>query len=185
MLTGEEDRVMKRKRDWKSIVRTLAPTIAQTLGGPLAGMAVNALSTELLGHGDGTVSEIAQVVQAGNPEMFAKLKAAELRHVETLKRLDIDIEEIHARDRDSARRREMALKDRTPMILAAGVFVGFFGILVALIFVTIPEGSLSPLNIMLGSLGTIVVQVAAYYFGSSDSSSRKNEILAGLLKRGG
>lgn len=169
--------------DWKQIIRTVAPALATALGGPLAGMAAGAISEAALGKGDGSMEEISAAVLKGGPEMLARLKEAEYGFRSKIKELEIDLEQINAGDRASARDREKALKDRTPAYLAAGVFAGFFGILAALIFLSIPSASLSPLNIMLGSLGTIVVQVAAYYFGSSSGSSRKNDMLEGMLKK--
>ena len=50
------------------------------------------------------------------------------------------------------------------------------------VFVKIPAASQPPLTVMLGSLGTIIAQVANYYWGSSKSSSDKNETIAGLMR---
>lgn len=169
--------------DWKSLVKTVAPTVATALGGPLAGMAVREVSGMVLGKPDGTEDEIAAVLAGGDPDVLLKLKDVEQSFKARMKELDIKEEQLHAEDRASARGREMALKDRTPSLLAGAVFLGFFGILAALIFVTIPEASLSPLNIMLGALGTIVTQVAAYYFGSSKGSSDKNRMFEGFIRK--
>jgi phosphatidylserine synthase len=75
------------------------------------------------------------------------------------------------------------MKDNTPAILAVAVFIGFFGILGVLMFSKVPTQSLSSLNVMLGALATIIVQVAAYYFGSSRGSAEKNRTIAGLMGR--
>jgi hypothetical protein len=50
-------------------------------------------------------------------------------------------------------------------------------------FIVVPEKSPISLNIMLGSLATIVVQVTAYYFGSSKGSARKNDTIAQIIRR--
>ena len=54
--------------DWKSVVRTVAPTLATALGGPLAGAAVQALSVALLGRPDGTEQEVAEAVLTGGAD---------------------------------------------------------------------------------------------------------------------
>ena len=47
-----------------NIVKTVAPTIATAMGGPLAGMAVRTLSETLLGKPDGTEAELAAAAAA-------------------------------------------------------------------------------------------------------------------------
>ncbi len=169
------------KNELLSIVRAVAPGIATVLGGPLAGMAARALSETLLGKPDGSAKDIETALLGASPETMLKLKEADNNFTLEMERAGIDIERIHADDRASARQMAIATKDRTPAILGVAVFTGFFGILAALMFVKIPTASLTPLNIMLGSLATIIVQVAAYYFGSSKGSAEKNRIIAGLM----
>ncbi len=171
------------KNELLSIIRTVAPGIATAFGGPLAGMAVRAVSASLLGKPDGSMKEIETALLGASPETMLKLKEADHNFTLEMERLGVDLERIHADDRDSARKRQMATKDNTPAILGVAVFTGFFGILAALMFVAIPEKSLTPLNIMLGSLATIIVQVAAYYFGSSRGSADKNRTIARLMER--
>ncbi len=165
-----------------SIVRTVAPGIATALGGPLAGLATRAISETLLGKPDGSAKDIETALLGASPETMLKLKEANNNFALEMEQLGVDLAEIEADDRASARKREMTIRDRTPALLSSLVFAGFFGILAALLFITIPEKSITPLNIMLGSLATIVVQIAAYYFGSSKGSSDKNRTIAGLMK---
>jgi hypothetical protein len=116
---------------------------------------------------------------------------AELKVKEALGRLEDqvaaranELEKIQADDRASARQREMAVKDRTPQILAYGSLLGFFGILTALIFVEIPPTAKDVLYVMIGVLGTLVTGVVQYYFGSSSGSSSKSETITQLLNKG-
>lgn len=87
---------------------------------------------------------------------------------------------IDAEDRNSARQREMAVRDRIPAILAILVTGGFFGVLGYLLTHGAPEKGGEALFIMLGSLGTAWSGVIAYYFGSTSSSSAKNQIIANM-----
>ena len=96
--------------DWKSIVRTVAPTLATALGGPLAGAAVQALSVALLGRPDGTEQEVAEAVLVGGTDALLKVKQAEADFAVKMRELDI---------RDLASARELAKVDyQTPRTLA-------------------------------------------------------------------
>ncbi|MBI5874897.1 MAG: hypothetical protein HZB81_03470 [Deltaproteobacteria bacterium] len=128
--------------DWKSIVGSVAPTIATALGGPLAGMAVSAISQAVLGKPDADEAEIGEaIVKSNNPEILLKLKTAEQEFAAKMKQLDIDMEKIAADDRASARQREVAVKDTTPRNLAYLYTVGYFVMISALFKFGVPEGS--------------------------------------------
>jgi hypothetical protein len=86
-------------------------------------------------------------------------------------------EDIAASDRNSARQREMAVRDWTPKILAYGVTVGFFGILFFMLEGKMPEQGHDVLLVMLGSLGAAWTGIVAYYFGSSAGSANKDRMM--------
>ncbi|MEW6670211.1 MAG: hypothetical protein AB1427_00825 [Thermodesulfobacteriota bacterium] len=167
--------------DWKKIIKTVAPTLATALGGPLAGMAVTTIATALgIDSSDPkqAESEIAKAVMSGNPEILLKLKQADQDFQVRLRELDIDLEKIYAEDRKSARDMRTAMKDKFPDFLTALVTIGFFAVLAVHFFHAIPEGNQTFLNIMLGSLGTVWVDQIRFYFGSSKGSKTKEEMLA-------
>ncbi len=168
--------------DWKSIIKTVAPTLATALGGPLAGIATKAVSDSLLGKPEGTDDEIAAAITAGGPDALQKLRAADQQFSIEMKKLDIDLEKIAADDRNSARDREKSIKDRTPAIIALASFAGFFGVLTLLVFKEIPAGAKDALMIMLGALGGIVTSITAYYYGSSAGSAAKSRQIESILK---
>lgn len=91
---------------------------------------------------------------------------------------DVQHDQIDAADRDSARKREIAVKDATPMLLAIFVTLGFFGLLGFMAVKTVPAENAAILNTMLGSLGTGWLAILYYYFGSSRGSDRKTELMA-------
>ncbi len=170
--------------DWKTIVGTVAPTIATALGSPLAGMAT---STVLKALGIDSEKKIEEAIK--DPEALLKLKLAENEFVVKMKELDIRVEELSVRDRDSARQREIAVKDKTPARLAYIMVGGFLTIsfiqIIGISFfpafaTAIPsEGWLLIGNIS-GYLANEAKQAAAYYFGTTASSSQKNDIIAGF-----
>ncbi|MEQ9146584.1 MAG: hypothetical protein RLO08_19715 [Parvibaculaceae bacterium] len=169
--------------DWKKIVHTVAPGLATALGGPLAGLAARSVSTALLGTPEASDADLEAAVLAASPEDLRKLKQADYVFRQQMKELDVDLENIHARDRASARARQARTGDRMPGLIAAAALTGFFGILAAMIFADLPDGSKAPLNVMLGALGSLVVAIGNFYFGSSAGSAAKNTLIAELTAR--
>lgn len=93
--------------------------------------------------------------------------------------LKTSLEKIAAEDRHSARQREMTVLDWTPRILAYMTTLGFFGILLVMLFASMPinDQTHDVLLVMLGCLGTAWTGVIAYYFGSSAGSAAKTALL--------
>lgn len=170
-------------QDWKNIISTVAPGIATALGGPLAGMAVSALATKILGKPNATQEEVQAAVLAASPDDLAKIKLAEIEFQKVLAENDITLEQIASSDRDSARKREIAVKDYTPMMLAIGITFGFFGVLGFMLVNGKPLNGGDALLVMLGALGGAWGSVVAYYFGSSASSRQKTDALTAAIKK--
>ncbi|HBM90213.1 MAG: hypothetical protein P1U69_11750 [Parvibaculaceae bacterium] len=167
--------------DWKQVVSTVAPGLATALGGPMAGVAVRGIASALLGSEDVQPADVEKAVLLASPTDLRKLKQAELIFRQQMKELEIDLEALHVSDRESARERQVKTGDQMPAFIAFAALGGFFGILVAMIFVDLPMGSQAPLNVMLGALGSLVVAIGNYYFGSSAGSSAKNQLIENLV----
>lgn len=165
------------KFDWKSTIGAVAPALATALGGPLAGAAVKAISSAVLGKENGTEKEIEAVVASQSPDVLLQLRKADQDFKIQMEKLGVDLEQIHQKDRESARAREIALKDHTPAVLAYGVTFGFFATLWYCFVHGMPEKGGEALLIMLGSLGTAWSGIVAYYFGSSAGSKHKDVLL--------
>jgi len=156
--------------DW---LKTLAPTIASCLGGPLAGMAVEAVSKSLgidpnavqdtINNGKLTADQIASIQSA---EIALKAKAQEM---------SLDFEQLAVQDRKSARDMQTTNKSFVPPLLALIITLGFFGILIGMM--TGKVTSSDALMLLLGSLGTAWTGVISFYFGSSASSQNKDQLL--------
>ena len=163
-----------------NLVRTVAPSIASAVGGPLAGMATRAISEALLGKPDGSETELVEAAAKATPEQLLALKTAEQDFVVKMRELDIDLERIANADRDSARNREVATKDWTPRVLAALVTGGYFGVLFYMLTHGLPTtGGSEAMLVMLGTLGTAWGGIMAYYFGSSAGSKAKDDLIKG------
>jgi len=169
----------------KGVLATVAPALGTAIGGPMGGVAARAIASVLLGDENAKEDAVAAAVLNASPDQLLALKKADYDFQQKMAELDVDLERIAVSDRDSARKREVETKDRTPGILALGVFFGFFGILASLMFVDIPEAGREPLMIMLGALGTLVTQIANYVYGSSSGSSAKQKMLDRVLPTAG
>ena len=163
-----------------NIVKTVGPSIATAMGGPLAGMAVRTLSETLLGKPDGTEAELAAAAAAATPDQLLALKNAENNFKLEMKKLDVDLERISAGDRDSARQMMVQTRDWTPRALAGVITVGFFGVLMYMLMFGLPAaGGGEAMLVMLGTLGTAWGAVVSFYFGSSAGSRAKDEAASG------
>jgi hypothetical protein len=163
--------------DW---LKAIAPTVATVLGGPLAGLAVEAIGSAL-GMSDATQERVTSILQSGQmtSEQIAAVKQAEIALVAKLKELDIKIEEIHAGDRSSARKMQADTKSRIPGVLAILITAGFFGILIGMMTGGLKAtGNSDALLIMLGALGAAWGAVVNFYYGSSRGSDEKTAMLA-------
>lgn len=170
------------KIDWKNILKVAAPTIATALGGPLAGVAVNALSQAVLGKSDGTEEELAAVVATGNPDILLKLKEAENSFTTRMRELDIEVDKVNAGDRDSARKREAAVGDKTARNLAYLYTLGYFTVLGLVAKLGIPIEAKDVFNALIGILSAAQIGIVQYYFGSSAGSAAKNSMFDKLIK---
>jgi len=93
--------------------------------------------------------------------------------------------QIHAKDRADARdAQEIALKKAwwaMPLLMVLS-FLGFFGVLASLIFLDAEIVAQEPLYIMLGTLGTIVTQIAHFLWGSSSGSKGKDAQIRRMME---
>jgi hypothetical protein len=156
--------------DW---LKTVAPTIATALGGPLAGMAVSAVAKAI-----GCEPDAVQDIISSNKlsaEQVASIQLAELELKKQAQSMNLDFAKLTAEDKKSARDMQIATKSWIPSLLAISVTIGFFGILIGLMYGQIQHAP--QIDIMLGALGTAWTGIISFYFGSSASSQAKNDLL--------
>jgi hypothetical protein len=158
--------------DW---LKQIAPTVATALGGPLAGMAVSAIS-KAIGVDEDKVQDMISSNKL-TADQVAQLKLAEIELAKQAQELGLNFEKLAVDDRKSAREMQATTRSMMPPILASAVTVGFFGIVVMMFFNQIDSNNPAIL-MMLGSLGTAWTGIIAYYFGSSAGSQAKTEMMA-------
>lgn len=173
--------------DW---LKTLAPTVASALLGPLGGIAVEILGPAL-GISDATTEKVTQALSSGqlSGEQIAAIKQAELalqskeqelgfRFAE----LEVKREEIAASDRDSARKREMTVRDNTPRNLAY-ILVGAF---IATVGATLAGWSKVDsvlAGTLIGYLSAKAEQAIAYFLGSTKGSADKTATITEMARK--
>jgi hypothetical protein len=154
-------------------LKTVAPTIATALGGPLAGMAVSAVAKAIGCEPD----EVQGIISSNKltAEQVASIQLAELELKKQAQSMNLDFAKLVAEDKKSARDMQIATKSWIPPVMALGVTIGFFGILAGLMYGQIQHAP--QIDIMLGSLGTAWTGIISFYFGSSAGSQAKTELL--------
>jgi hypothetical protein len=156
--------------DW---LKTIAPTIATALGGPLAGLAIEAVSKAIGIDPKDVQSTISEGKLSADQIML--LKQAEVQMAARAQEMGLDFAKLNVEDRKSARDMQVATKSWIPAILAVSVTIGFFGILIGMMTQTFKTSD--ALMLMLGSLATAWTGIVAFYFGSSASSQNKDNLL--------
>lgn len=159
-------------------LKSLAPLLGTAIAGPLGGVAASFIADKL-GIDGKTVEAVSEVLNSGKltPDQVANIKLAEIDFQKFCKSHAIDVEKVHAADRDSARAMHSTVRSHVPAALTYLLTTGFFGVLAAMF--TWPEVKESaPLMIMLGSLGTAWTGACAFWFGTTSGSQNKNEMLA-------
>jgi len=164
--------------DW---LKTIAPTIATAMGGPLAGMAVDAIGNAL-GMKDATKEQVKDLLASGTltSDQMASIKQADASLKVRMKELEIDMEKVHAGDRNSAR--EMAARTGdvwTPRVMALVVFIVWGAVNYKLFNGTINGDMRELVARALGTLDAVLMAVIYYYYGSSSSSAAKTEAMTG------
>lgn len=120
--------------DWKDTIKVLAPTVASALGGPLAGVAVTALSS-ILGLSDANQETLKAAVTGAaiTPDQVAAIKKLELEYQNAERERGFKFAELEFKDRDSARLRESSTGDTTNRRLAYTIVAAFLGMSLAVL----------------------------------------------------
>jgi hypothetical protein len=154
-------------------LKQIAPTIATCLGGPLAGLAVTAISKALGVDED----KVQDTINQGklSADQIVCIKQAEIELEKSAQELGLNFEQLAVQDRASARDLQKETKSIVPPVLSILVTIGFFSILIGLMSGQIHTSD--ALMLMLGSLGTAWTGIIAFYFGSSASSQAKDAMI--------
>jgi hypothetical protein len=164
---------------WQSIVKSIAPIIGSALGGPMAGSAIKALSTALLGNDSATEQELERLIVNANPDQLLKIKQSDADFKLKMAELGVDVFKLEVADRDSARthHNDSPMPAVLCLLLTAMVSAGSYALIVA----TIPPANASILYMVFGQVLTAWAASIAYWVGTTKSSSDKSKML-GVVK---
>lgn len=155
-------------------LKTVAPTIATALGGPLAGMAVSAVSKALGCDPD----EVQGIISSNKltAEQVASIQLAELELKKQAQSMNLDFAKLTVEDRKSARDMQIATKSMLVPSLAILIVSAFIGVVIATLGgFAVVDSVLA--GTLIGYLSAKAEQVVNFYFGSSDGSKRKDEMI--------
>jgi len=157
--------------DWTSILKTLAPTVASAILGPLGGVAVAAIGNAL-GVSEPTQDKIAQAIQTGQltPEQITNLKELEMKYKAEEEERGFKYADLAFQDRDSARKANVAGGIQTKLFgLSILILTATLGLEGYVMFHGLPTG-LSDMVVgrILGLADSVSMLVLTYYYGSSN-----------------
>lgn len=167
--------------------KTIAPMLTAALsfvpgGGPAVSIASSILSKAT---GSEVKPEALQDVLtqlASTEDGRLKLQESEQEYQKAMAQLGYQDSEtmlsLLIQDKDSARKRQVALNDRMPAVLSVLAVLGFVFGLCLLAFVKLPVGSESAVMLLLGCEVAAFKDVYGYYFGSSAGSEAKTAIMS-------
>lgn len=160
-------------------LKSLAPMLGAALGGPFGGIAAGFIA-EKLGLDGKTVDSVTKALGDGKmtAEQVSAIRLAEIDFSKFMAQNEISKEQLSVQNTDSARAMQIAVKSRTPDILAVIIVSGFFGILVAMMMGLLTVSDQQALLILLGSLSAGFGAVLNFFFGSSRGSHNKDVLLA-------
>jgi CDP-diglyceride synthetase len=155
--------------DLLKLLSNVAPALATVVAGPAGGLAVSAIARKF-GVED-TVESVAKAI-AGDPEAALKLAQIDMANIADAR----DMQKV-ALQQDDVFSKRFTMYLTTFWSVAAVVYIGF------ITFADIPMSNVRFADTILGFiLGTVIATVLNFWFGSSEGSKRKAEILEHFQK---
>ena len=167
--------------DWLATLKSVAPTVAAALFGPLGAVAIASVG-ELLGVSEATKDKISDIILTGQmtPEQVGKLKELELEYQNNEKERGFKYAELSFKDRDSARTANVSGGTQKPLFWLSLLLLSItLGTECMVLFKGYPEGT-DPLVVgrVLGLMDAVAMLVLSYWYGTTNGSAMKTELLA-------
>jgi hypothetical protein len=158
--------------DW---LKSIAPTIATAMGGPLAGMALEAVSKAI----GVDPSEVQNTINSGKmtAEQIASIQTAEIALKARAQEMGLDFEKLAVADRSSARQMQISTGSFVPPTLSIMIVVAWSAVQYFLLTHVIDPSMRELIARVLGTLDGALMLVLSFYFGSSSGSQAKDSLL--------
>jgi hypothetical protein len=159
--------------DALGILGTVAPGIATALGGPVAGLAVKAL-TSALGLPDTTSKDgaLAALTQA-TPDQLLALKKADNDFMVQMRQLEIDLEKTRVDDRKDSRARAIAMHDWSPNLIGVLILGVWAWVNVTMLTMDKPPAIAGELvGRILGMIDSATLAFLYWIYGGSKTGDR-------------
>lgn len=158
--------------DW---LTQIAPGIATALGGPLAGLAVTAVS-KALGIDE---KDVQSTIESGklSSDQLTSIKLAEIELQAKAQELGLNFEKLAVDDRKSAREMQVSTKSFVPALLSILIVVGWSMVQYFLLTHIIAQEMRELVARVLGTLDGALMLVLGFYFGGIHNSQETNEML--------
>jgi hypothetical protein len=172
------------------VLKTVAPTIADTLAGPFAPL-IDPIMQKLFGTTD--PKQVSAALLSATPAQLLALKQADNTHAEQLVQLGIDRDKLAFDDTANARAMQIVTKDPTAGRLAWLLIVGFLVVTIGMIVGLFGWPDRAKLLLsgeaglffgtIFGYLSSEAKQATAFYFGGSESGQTKDATIASIAKQ--
>ena len=166
---------------WQDTLKALAPTVLSAALGPAGAGIVTAIGA-IIGIDNPTQDKIAKAITSGQltPEQITELKKLELTLQAEEKERDFKYADLEFRDRDSARKANVAGGTQMPLFyLSLLLLIVTLGCEIAVLFMGYPPGTPEMVvGRILGLMDAVAMMVLVYWYGSNKDSQRKTDMLA-------
>ena len=167
--------------DWSKILGTICPTVASAFFGPLGGAAIAAVG-DLLGVSNATKDKISEIIQNGQmtPEQIGKLRELELEYQNNEKERGFRYAELSFKDRDSARQANVQGGTQKMLFwMSITLLIACLGCEIIVLFRGYPpEIPEIIVGRVLGLMDAVAMLVLSYWYGTTNGSAQKSELLA-------
>lgn len=160
---------------FKELLGTVAPVLGTAIGGPIGGIAGKWLKDKL---GVSTEEEVEEMIQ-NDPQALIQLKNIEYDFKKYMKDAGIKEKQLDVQDRDSARNLAVQKGILVQALLTFLFITGYFT-LIYFFFTTdiaISDWQKGQLGILIGVLTAAIPQMLNFWFGSSEGSKRKTQLI--------
>jgi len=151
-------------------LKSIAPTVATAVAGPLGGMAVSAIGA-IIGVDKPTISAVENAFQSGQltPDHIAKIKELELQYQDDEKERQFKYADLAFKDVASARTMQTATQSNTPTVLTYLIVGAGLALMTAVMC-----GAVKADNVMSGTIIGYAVSemkvVLQFWFGGTKST---------------